>query len=153
MSSSNSKKFLQDPEARKQIMLDHYECPRNFCSDNKCPAGYQSGNTNSPSCIDNVTAYVLVKDNKVKDIKFGGESCTICKSSTDIMASTLVGKTVEEALDFIKNYMNMIDHKEFNDAILDELIVFDNIWRQSNRVNCAKTGINAIKKALEKYVK
>ena len=151
MSSSND--FLKDPETRKQIMLDHYENPRNFCANNKCPTGYKSGNLNSPSCIDNVTAYVLVKNNKIKDVKFGGESCTICKSSTDIMASTLVGKTVPQALNFIDNYMNMIDHEEFDDSQLDELIVFDNIWRQSNRINCAKTGIRAIRKALEKYVK
>ena len=151
MSSSND--FLKDPETRKQIMLDHYENPRNFITKNKCPAGYKSGNTNSPSCIDNVTGYVLVKNNRIKDIKFGGESCTICKSSTDIMSSMLVGKTVTQALDFIDNYMKMIDHEKFDESQLEELIVFDNIWRQTNRINCAKTGIKAIKKALEKYVK
>ena len=47
----------------------------------------------------------------------------------------------------------MIDHEKFDDSQLKELIVFDNIWRQSNRVNCAKTGIKAIKKALEEYGK
>ena len=150
---SSSKEFLKDPETRKQIMLDHYESPRNYCANNKCPSGYKSGNINSPSCIDNVTGYVLVKDGKVKDVKFGGESCTICKSSTDIMASALVGKTVAESLDFIDNYLNMIDHKKFDESKMEELIVFENIWRQSNRVNCAKTGIKAIKKALEEYGK
>lgn len=150
---SSSKDFLKDPETRKQIMLDHYESPRNFSKKNTCPTGYKSGNINSPSCIDNVTAYVLVKNNKVEDVKFGGESCTICKSSTDIMASALKNKTVQEALDFIDNYLKMVDHKEFDESQLGELIVFDNIWRQSNRVNCAKTGIKAIKTALEKYVK
>ena len=150
---SSSKDLLKDPETIKQIMLDHYENPRNFCANNKCPAGYKSGNINSPSCIDNVTGYVLVKDGKVKDVKFGGESCTICKASTDIMSSSLVGKTVAQALDFIDNYLKMVDHEKFDESQLDELIVFDNIWRQPNRVNCAKTGIKAIKKALEQYVK
>ena len=124
---SSSKDLLKDPETRKQIMLDHYENPRNYCVKNKCPVGYKSGNINSPSCIDNVTGYVLVKNNKIKDVKFGGESCTICKSSTDIMSSALVGKTISQALDFIDNYMKMIDHEKFDDSQLKELIVFDNI--------------------------
>ena len=116
---SSSKDFLKDPETRKQIMLDHYENPRNYVGNKTTLKGYQSGNINSPSCIDNVTGFVLAKDGKIKDIKFGGESFTICKSSTDIMSSILVGKTINQALDFISNYMKMIDHDKFDASQFD----------------------------------
>ena len=42
-------------------------------------------------------------DNIIKDIKFDGEACAICTSSSSIMTETLIGKTKEEALKIINN--------------------------------------------------
>ena len=55
----------KDPEIVRAIILDHYENPVNFIQDTKNVECYESYNSASPSCIDNLTAYVLVKDNKI----------------------------------------------------------------------------------------
>jgi nitrogen fixation NifU-like protein len=136
---------------RRQIILDHYENPTTKLSDNqKISNGYLSANNNSPSCIDNLTAFVKFDKNKIKDIKFQGVACAIATASTDIMAQMLVGKSKAEANKFIENYLKMIDGKEYNDKILKELEVFSNVNKQLNRIKCAKVGIQAIQSALNK---
>ena len=64
-----------------------------------------------------------------------------------ISISTLIGKTKEEALDIINNYLNMIDEKEYAKEKLKDLIVYDEIYKQANRKKCALLpwwGINKI---------
>ena len=40
-------------------------------------------------------------NNKIEDIRFDGEACAICTSSTSIMIDTLKGKTINEAKEII----------------------------------------------------
>ena len=141
----------KDPEIVRAIILDHYENPVNFIQDTKNVECYECYNSASPSCIDNLTAYVLVKDNKIEDIKFAGVGCAISTSSTDIMASLLKNKNLSETKTIIDNYLNMIDGNKYDEDILGELYSYENVNKQANRINCAKVGIIAIKKAIEKY--
>ena len=48
-----------------------------------------------------------------------------------------MGKTVEEAILILKNYANMIDEKEYDAEILEQAIVYDDIYKQPNRKKCA----------------
>lgn len=148
MSSNN---IYNNPVAARLIILDHYENPNNFIKDKTKLANYKTANIASSSCIDNVTSYILIKNNKIIDIKFSGVGCAICTSSTDIMASILKNKTINEAKKIIKNYLNMIDAKPYDPKILKELIVYQNVNKQVNRINCAKIGIQTILKALNEY--
>ncbi len=141
--------FNDDKDLRRYIILDHYENPKHFVKDlKKIDKSYSSYNNNSPSCIDNITAYVKTNKGKVADVKLHGEGCAIATSSSDIMASLVVNKTKAEANKIIDNYLSMIDEKKFNEDKLGELYVFSNVSRQVNRINCAKVGIVAIKEAL-----
>ena len=149
LKNSNSSQIM------RAIILDHYEHPKNLVKNaniNKLK-NYCSFNTSSPSCIDNLTAYLFIKDNKISDIKFSGVGCAISTSSTDIMSIMLINKTLKQALNFINNYLNMIDGKEYDSTKLNDLLVYKNVNKQINRINCAKVGIIAIKKAIEKYEK
>jgi nitrogen fixation NifU-like protein len=146
MSSSN------ELDIRRQIILDHYENPLNKIENkNKVDTKYKFSNNNSPSCIDNLTAYVLMKKQKISDIKFFGLGCAIATSSTDIMSELLKNKTKAEALKIINNYFTMIDGGKFDNKLMGELFVFQNVNKQLNRIKCAKVGISAIKMAIEQY--
>ena len=104
---------------------------------------------NNESCIDEVNLMVLLEDNKIKDIRFDGEACAICTSSTSIMISTMIGKTIEEAREIYKNFENMIEEKEYDPEVLEEAIVYDDIYRQPNRKKCALLGWWGIDKVIE----
>lgn len=140
-----------DRELKRTIILEHYQNPKNrgLIEDNT----YKMINTNSKSCIDQIDLQIKVEDNIVKDIRFDGEACAICTSSTSIMINALIGKTIEEALEVINNFQNMINEKDYSEEVIGEAIVYDDIAKQPNRKNCALLTWNGTKTILEKEKK
>jgi nitrogen fixation NifU-like protein len=124
-----------DSMLKREIILEHYEHPKNkgLIDDDT----YIKVNTNNDSCIDEIDLMVKVDNNKIVDAHFDGEACAICTSSTSIMINTLIGKTIEEAEDILINFSNMIDEKSYNKDILEEAIVYDDVYKQPSRKKCA----------------
>ncbi len=142
--------FNRDKEFMRQIILTHYESPQNKIDESKKMNSYESYNNNSPSCIDNLTVFVKIKQNKILDAKFSGIGCAIATSSTDIILKMVKNKTIKLANEIIDNYLNMIDSKKYDEKLLGDLYVFENINQQINRISCAKVGITALKKVINK---
>ena len=119
----------------RQIIMDHYENPRNreLVEDDS----YKKVNMDSETCIDNIDIQAKIENGVIEDIRFDGEACAICTSSTSIMTELLIGKTIDEAINILNNFKNMIDEKEYNGDILEEAIVYDDIYKQANRKKCA----------------
>ena len=135
-----------DSEIKRNIILDHYQNPRNKgLTGNK---DYKTINMNNESCIDEVNLEIKVENGIIKDIKFDGEACAICTSSSSIMTDTLIGKTTEEAKKVIQNFLNMLDEKPYDKEILEEAIVYDDIHKQPNRKKCALLSWWGIEKLL-----
>ena len=122
-------------EMKRLILLENYQNPKNrgLVNDSK----YKFISTNSKSCIDQVDLQVKFNNEVIEDIRFDGEACAICTSTTSIMINLLIGKTKEDALNIIENYKNMIDEKDYNLDLLKEAIVYSNISHEPNRKNCA----------------
>ena len=100
------------------------------------------------SCTDEVNLEKKVENGIIKDIKFDGEACAICTSSSSIMTDTLIGKTTEEAKKILQNFLNMLDEKPYDKEILEEAIVYDDIHKQPNRKKCALLSWWGIEKLL-----
>ena len=111
---------------------------------------YLKENKNNSSCIDNFDIELKIENGKIKDIRFDGEACAIATSSMSISIGLLIGKTKKEALDIIQNYENMIEEKEYNEDILEDLNAYNDIYRQPARKKCATLGILGIKDLIEK---
>ena len=135
-----------DDNVRREIILDNYENPNNkgLVNDDS----YLKANQNSESCIDNLDFMMKIDNNIIQDIRFDGEACAISTSASSIMIRSLIGKTVDEAKEILKNYKNMIDEKEYDSDILGELNVYDEICKQPNRKNCALLPSRAMDKLL-----
>ena len=137
-----------DEKLKRSIILDHYQNPRHRgLIDDK---SYITSNTNNDSCIDEINLMAKIEDNKINDIKFDGEACAICTSSTSIMIETLIGKSKEDAKKIISNFENMIDEKEYNEELLEQAIVYNDIYKQANRKKCALLPWWGMEKILEK---
>ena len=124
-----------DKETKREIILDNYQHPfnRGLVEDDT----YKKANTRSSSCIDNIDLMLKIEDGKIVDTCFDGEACAICTSSTSIIVKSLIGKTLVEARDIMKNYQNMINEEDYDKSVLGELNVFDEIYMQPARKNCA----------------
>ena len=138
-----------NPELKRSIILDHYQNPRNkeLVDDDS----YYFQNMNNTSCIDEVNIQVKVNDsNVIEDVRFDGEACAMCTSSSSIMVETLIGKTIDEAKNIIKNYNNMIDEKEYDKDVLEQAIVYDDVHKQPNRRKCVLLPWWGIEKIIDK---
>lgn len=133
---------LDDPQFLREIIMDHYEHPRNrgLVED----GSYKKVNMNSETCIDNLDIQVKFDQDKIVDVRYDGEACAICTSSTSIMSELVIGKTKDEAMEIVENYMNMIYEREYDEDILEEAIAFKNTYKQANRIKCATLGWNGL---------
>ena len=138
---------MMDKEIKRQIMMDHYQNPNNkqTITDDR----YRSVHNASDSCIDDITVYMLIEDDVIKDVKFDGVGCTICTASTDIMCDLLRGKNIDDAKYTIEQYHHMIHEEPFDDEVLDEAIAFINTSKQAARIRCATIGWNAADEILK----
>ena len=131
---------------KRDIILDNYQNPRNKGLTNN--DRYLKSDMNNESCIDHVIVEALIEDNIIKDIKFDGEACAICTSATSVMISTLIGKSVSDAKEILKNYEYMIDEKDYNEELLEEASIYSDIAKQPNRKKCALLAWWGIKKVI-----
>lgn len=135
-------------EYKRAIILENYQNPHNrglIDDDSYCKIS-----TNSKSCIDQIDLQIKIKDGIVEDIRFDGEACAICTSSTSILINIIVGQKVEEALKIIDNFENMINEKEYDEKLLEEAIVYSDISKQPNRKKCATLTWEGVKKELDR---
>ena len=139
--------IIMDRDLKRSIILDNYQnANKKYISDGE---EFTKINTRNVSCIDNLDIYINMDSNIIKDISFEGEACVISISSTNILINLLIGKSKEDALYIIDNYLKMINEEEYDKEVLKELLVFDDTSKQPSRIKCATLTANGIKKFLE----
>ncbi|HVM51622.1 MAG TPA: SUF system NifU family Fe-S cluster assembly protein [Acidimicrobiales bacterium] len=80
----------------REIILDHYRNPRNRGELPSPPAHRAEGF--NPLCGDEIVLYVEVDGGGViRDLKVGGQGCSISQSSASMMSAAVKGKTIDEA--------------------------------------------------------
>lgn len=133
---------------KREIILEHYQNP---CNKGLVKASeYIISDMNNESCIDHVIVQAKIKNNIIEDIRFDGEACAICTSSSSIMTTVLKGKDVKTSLNVIDNFSNMINNMDYNKELLEEAIVYEDIAKQPNRKKCALLSWWGIKDILNK---
>lgn len=138
---------MLDPMILRQIIMDHYQYPRNkrLMDDEH----YHMVHMASESCIDDIKVQVKIENGIIKDMCFDGIACTISTASTSILTDLVKGKTVEEAKELINLYMDMIMLKQVDLEPLEEAVAFHQVGKQANRIKCATIGWNALSQIIE----
>ena len=139
--------MLKDPTILRELIMDHYQYPRNHGLVDD--SSYASCHMASDSCIDDITVQSKIVYGVIKDIRFDGVACTICTASTSMMSELLKGKTIDEAKKIMDNYFNMMEEKPYDEDMLEEAIAMCNVHKQANRIKCATIGWKAMKKMME----
>ena len=140
-----------DENLKREIIMEHYQNPlnRHAIEDDS----YIKVNTSNSSCIDNLDIYIKIENDVIKDIAFTGEACAISISSTSIMIENLIGKTIGEAIVIVDNFENMVNEKAYDEKILKNALVYNEIYKQNSRKTCAFLPYRGIRQALAKYKK
>lgn len=135
-----------DKDIRREIILDNYQHPmhKGLIEDNS----YKRSLIKSDSCIDRIDMMMKIENGIIKDILFDGEACAICTSATSIFIRKLIGKDVLYAEKLIDEFNKMINEEEYDKELLGELNVYEDLYLQPNRKNCALLPSKAIIKII-----
>ena len=106
----------------------------------------------NPSCGDEITLQLKVRDGIVEDAAFTGVGCAISQASTDMMVNLIRGKRVEEARALAQKFIGMIkgeitDEAELED--LDEALALKGVSHMPARVKCAVLAWHTLDEALK----
>lgn len=138
-----------DSNIKREIILDNYSNPFNKSTEGV--EGYLKVNSNNESCIDNIDLYIKIENDVITDLKFDGEACAISTASTSIMIKNMIGKSLDEVLEYIKNFEAMLNEEPYEETDFNEAIVFDETYKQGNRKTCVTLPYVGIRKAIEQY--
>ena len=107
----------------------------------------------NPSCGDEIKLELKLNNGVIEDMAFTGHGCAISQASTSIMIDTLKGKTVEQAREIIKTFIEMIKREITDEQELEKLedaIAFKNVSNMPARVKCALLAWHTMEDILDK---
>ena len=144
----------------REIILDHYRTPRNRGELPVPPARHAEGH--NPLCGDEITVYLELEgegdDAIVKDVKVGGQGCSISQSSASMMTAAIMGKPVPEVRAIVRKFKSMMSiETEDGDAEdvaddevkLGDLEALQGVVKFPVRIKCATLSWNTLIEALE----
>ena len=105
------------------------------------------------NCGDEITLELKVNGDVIEDMAFSGHGCAISQASTSIMIDTLKGKTIKEAKEIIKIFIEMIKRETTSEEELKKLedaIAFRNVSNMPARVKCALLAWHTVEDMLNK---
>ena len=107
----------------------------------------------NPNCGDEITLEIKLNGDIIEDMAFSGHGCAISQASTSIMIDTLKGKTIKEAKEIVKTFIEMIKRETTDEKELEKLedaIAFRNVANMPARVKCALLAWHTIEDILNK---
>ncbi len=120
-------------EMYKEIILDYYRHPRNKGT---LPHPDIVSHDVNTSCGDEITMNILVKDNRIGNLRFDGKGCAICMASSSMLTEYALGKSLDEVAKFNKqDALNLI-----------------NIPISCMRLKCALLGLKVLKLGVLQYM-
>src|SRR5204862_1490349 len=103
----------------------------------------------NPLCGDNITLYLLMDGEIVKDISFQGSGCAISRASASILTGALKGKTKTEVKSLFDKVHDMVTTGSVNGEDLGKLAVFAGVHKFPARVKCAILPWHAVVAAID----
>ncbi|MBQ7615372.1 MAG: SUF system NifU family Fe-S cluster assembly protein [Butyrivibrio sp.] len=106
----------------------------------------------NPSCGDDITLSLKIKDGVIVDGGYEGSGCAISQASVDMMVDQIIGKNKEEAIKLAGTFMGMIKGEITDEEVieeLDEAAALQDVAHMPARVKCAVLGWHTMQEMLE----
>ena len=140
----------------KEIILDHYRSPRNQ-GELEPPAHRCEGF--NPLCGDEVIVFVSLINQKIEEIKIGGQGCSISQASASMMTEIIKGKSISEAEEVIHAFKEMMDIYESelsgeetdgtsSSVDLGDLEALQGVVKYPVRIKCATLAWNTLTQSI-----
>ena len=136
-------------ELYQSVILDHNKTPRNYGHLDSESARHAKGH--NPLCGDQVTVWLELEGDVVKEVRFEGQGCAISRASASLMTVAVKGKTVAEVERLFSDFHGLVTGEaspEMEAALPARLKVFANVAQFPVRVKCASMPWHTLKAAL-----
>ena len=138
----------------QEVILDHYKHPQGRGL--RDPFGAEVHHVN-PTCGDEVTLRVQLSDDgdKITDVSYDGQGCSISQASTSVLFEQLVGQNVQEALATVDAFNQMMTSRgtvDGDEEVIGDGVAVAGVSKYPARVKCALLGWMAFKDALAQTV-
>ncbi|WP_028973787.1 Fe-S cluster assembly sulfur transfer protein SufU [Spirochaeta cellobiosiphila] len=120
----------------KEIILENYKSKKHRGSIEAATLELEGAN---PLCGDDITLYFQVEDGIVTETKFEGSGCSICMASTNLLCSSLEGRSIKDVEGIITQFKGMLLDNEtpnFPEEISD-LEALEGVKNYPVRIKCA----------------
>ncbi len=110
----------------------------------------------NPSCGDDITLSLKLKDGVIVDGGYEGSGCAISQASVDMMVDQIIGKNKDEAIKLAGTFMGMIKGEVTDEESieeLDEAAALQDVSHMPARVKCAVLGWKTMQQMLEEQGK
>jgi len=136
----------------QEIILDHYRNPRGRGLREPFQAEVHHVN---PTCGDEITLRVEVRDDTVADVSYDGQGCSISQASASMMFEQLVGQSVDFGLATTQEFLTLMQGRgqvEPDEDVLGDAVAFAGVAKYPARVKCALLAWMAWKDAVSQAV-
>ena len=131
----------------QEIILDHYK--QKHHAGLREPYEAEVSHVN-PSCGDEITLRVHLDGDRVTDVSYDAEGCSISQAASSVMTDLVIGRTVDEALAIEHEFHEMMHSQGKavpDEDVLEDGIAFLGVSQFPARVKCALLGWSAWKDA------
>jgi nitrogen fixation NifU-like protein len=134
-------------ELYQNVILEHNRSPRNYRAMDDAGRKAQGSN---PLCGDQVTVWIRMDGDVIKEATFQGSGCAISKASASLMTGAVAGKTRSEAEALFDRFQRLVTGtlEPAEAESLGKLAVFSGVSKFPIRVKCASLSWHAMKEAL-----
>ena len=131
----------------QELIIDHGTEPRNcYCMAN---ATHHAKGFN-PLCGDQLEVFLHIEHDQITDVSFEGQGCAISMASASVMTETLKGKTLAEAYNYFKRFIQLLTSDlDIESSELGKLQALAGVRAFPSRVKCATLAWHAMDAALK----
>lgn len=132
----------------QEIILDHNRRPRNY-GVLKEPTHRAEGH--NPLCGDEVTVFLHLEGDVIREITFDGQGCAISRASASLMTTRLKGKTVAQARALMREVHELLTGPDLAAPPPDDLgdlAALAGVRKFAVRVKCAALAWRTLEAAL-----
>ncbi|KAF2956139.1 Fe-S cluster assembly sulfur transfer protein SufU [Marinitoga sp. 38H-ov] len=101
------------------------------------------------SCGDEITLYLKVEDNIIKDAKFSGHGCIVSQSSAALLCEAITEKSLDEAKKILEEVEKMAQGDEFDEKLVGNVGIYSEISKFPIRVKCFTLAWHTLENSLD----
>jgi nitrogen fixation protein NifU and related proteins len=131
----------------QEVIFDHYKKPHNY---HALAGANHVAHGHNRLCGDQLTVYLDVQGDVIKDLSFEGNGCAISTASASLMTDALKGKKLDEVEHLFQEFHHMVTHDDAEpDPDLGKLEVLAGVREFPARVKCATLAWHTLQAALK----